>query len=187
MAVVEGRSERARHGHARRSAWRRGSTPPAGCGAPTPGLELLLTDDERRAAEIAAELDRVNAERRAVEQRIVWEAEAQVAELGERRAYVLAGEGWHPGVVGIVASRIVERHHRPAVLVALDGDVGLGLGPEHPRASTCSARCTPRAEHLERYGGHRAAAGLTIARDRVDALPRGARASRRGGAARRSC
>ena len=131
------------------------------------GLELLLTMDERRAAEIAAELDRVNVERRAVEQRIVWEAEAQVAEMGERRSYVLAGEGWHPGVVGIVASRIVERHHRPVVVVALEGDLGSGsarsiagfdlLGSLH----AC-------AEHLERYGGHRAAAGMSIRRDRVD-------------------
>ena len=53
-----------------------------------------------------------------MEQRIVWEAEAQVSELGARSAYVLAGEDWHPGVVGIVASRIVERHHRPAVVIA---------------------------------------------------------------------
>ena len=53
-------------------------------------------------------------------------------ELGERSSYVLAGEGWHPGVVGIVASRIVERHHRPAVLVALDGETRHRLGSEHP-------------------------------------------------------
>ena len=107
------------------------------------GLELLLTDDERRAGEIAAELDRVNAERRAVEQRIVWEAEAQVAELGERRAYVLAGEDWHPGVVGIVASRIVERHHRPVVVVALDGDVGSGSARSIPGLRSARAPCTP--------------------------------------------
>ena len=62
------------------------------------GLELLLTEDPVRARAIAAELDAVNVERRAVEQRILWEAEAQVAELGPRSAYVLAGEDWHPGV-----------------------------------------------------------------------------------------
>jgi len=82
--------------------------------------ELLLTDDERRAAEIAAELDQLNGERRAVEERITWEAEAQVAELGDRPLFVVAGEGWHQGVVGIVASRIAERRHRPAVVIALD-------------------------------------------------------------------
>ena len=131
------------------------------------GLELLLTGDDHRAAEIAAELDRVNAERRAVEQRIVWEAEAQVAELGERRSYVLAGEGWHPGVVGIVASRIVERHHRPVVVVALDGDIGSGSARSIPGFDLLGA-LHATAEHLDRYGGHRAAAGMAIRRDRIE-------------------
>ena len=135
------------------------------------GLELLLTDDERRAGEIAAELDRVNTERRAVEQRIVWEAEAQVAEFGERRAYVLAGEDWHPGVVGIVASRIVERHHRPVVVVAFDGDVGSGSARSIPGFDLLGA-LHATAEHLERYGGHRAAAGMTVSRDRIDGFRR---------------
>ncbi len=133
------------------------------------GLELLLTEDERRAAQIASELERVNAERRAVEQRIVWEAEAQVAEQGERLSYVLAAEGWHPGVVGIVASRVVERHHRPAVVVGLDGDLGSGSARSIPGFDLL-AGLHACAEHLERYGGHRAAAGMTIRRDRVDAL-----------------
>ena len=62
-----------------------------------PGLELLLTEDPARAAEIARELDAANAERRQIERRIRFEAEAQMAELGERGAYVLAGESWHPG------------------------------------------------------------------------------------------
>src|ERR1700748_3746121 len=96
------------------------------------GLELLLTSDERRAAQIASELERVNAERRAVEQRIVWEAEAQVAEQGDRHSDVLAGDSWHPGVVGIVASRVVERHHRPTVVVGLDGEVGSGSARSIP-------------------------------------------------------
>jgi single-stranded-DNA-specific exonuclease len=133
------------------------------------GLELLLTDDGARAAQIAAELDRVNAERRAIEQRTVWEAEAQVTEQGERRGYVLAGDGWHAGVVGIVASRVVERHHRPAVVIGLDGDVGSGSARSIPGFDLLGA-LHAGAEHLERYGGHRAAAGLTIARDRVGAF-----------------
>jgi single-stranded-DNA-specific exonuclease len=133
------------------------------------GLELLLTHDERRAAQIASELERVNAERRAVEQRIVWEAEAQVAEQGERHAYVLAGDGWHPGVVGIVASRVVERHHRPTVVVGLDGDVGSGSARSIPGFDLLAA-LHAGAEHLERYGGHRAAAGMTIRRERVEAF-----------------
>ena len=102
------------------------------------GLELLLCEDPARAQAIALELDLVNGERRAVEQRITWEAEAQIRELdaglpaGSRRAYVLAGEDWHPGVVGIVASRIVEHHHRPAILIALDGQAGTGSGRSIP-------------------------------------------------------
>jgi single-stranded-DNA-specific exonuclease len=133
------------------------------------GLELLLTNDQERAAQVAAELDRVNAERRAVEQRIVWEAEAQVAEQGERRSYVLAGDGWHPGVVGIVASRVVERHHRPVVVIGLDGVQGSGSARSIPGFDLL-AGLHAAAEHLERYGGHRAAAGMTIRRDRVEAF-----------------
>jgi single-stranded-DNA-specific exonuclease len=133
------------------------------------GLELLLTRDERRAAQIASELERVNAERRAVEQRIVWEAEAQVAEQGERYSYVLAGDGWHPGVVGIVASRVVERHHRPTVVVGLDGDVGSGSARSIPGFDLLAA-LHASAEHLDRYGGHRAAAGMTIRGEELEAF-----------------
>jgi single-stranded-DNA-specific exonuclease len=130
------------------------------------GVELLLTEDPARAREIALELDAVNAERRAVEQRILWEAEAQVADLGQRPAYVLAAEDWHPGVIGIVASRIVEHHHRPTVLIALGDGAATGSGRSIPGFDLlgglhASAGC------LERYGGHRAAAGLTICPDRV--------------------
>ncbi|HZU39717.1 MAG TPA: single-stranded-DNA-specific exonuclease RecJ, partial [Solirubrobacteraceae bacterium] len=133
------------------------------------GLELLLTADPRRAGEIAAELDAVNTERRAVEQRITWEAEALVAELGDRHAYVLAAEGWHPGVIGIVASRLVERHHRPTILVALEGEQGTGSGRSIPGFDLLGA-LHAAAPELERYGGHRAAAGLSVRRDRVAAL-----------------
>jgi len=133
------------------------------------GLELLLTEDPERAGEIATELDGVNAERRAVEQRIAWEAEAQVAELGDRSAFVLAGEDWHPGVIGIVASRIVERHHRPTILIALDGSVGTGSGRSIPGFDLLAA-LHAAGEHLERYGGHRAAAGLTLRRELLDAF-----------------
>jgi single-stranded-DNA-specific exonuclease len=133
------------------------------------GLELVLTEDPVRAKAIAAELDAVNAERRAVEQRILWEAESQVAELGVRPGYVLWSEDWHPGVVGIVASRIVERHHRPAVLVALEGDSGGGSGRSIPGFDLLGA-LDAGAAHLRRYGGHRAAAGLTIDVAQLDAF-----------------
>jgi single-stranded-DNA-specific exonuclease len=133
------------------------------------GLELLLTEDPARAKAIAAELDAVNTERRDVETRILFAAEAQVAEQGPAAAYVLAGEGWHPGVIGIVASRIAERHHRPAVLIALDGAEGTGSGRSIP-AFDLLGGLTASSRHLDRYGGHRAAAGLTIARENVEAF-----------------
>ncbi len=134
------------------------------------GLELLLTDDPERAREIAVELDAVNAERRAVEQRITWEAESQVAELGPRSAYVLWAEDWHPGVIGIVASRVVERHHRPAILIAIDADgSGHGSGRSIPGFDLLGA-LHAASGHLDRYGGHRAAAGLTVHGARLDAL-----------------
>ncbi len=134
------------------------------------GLELLLTDDAQRAQEIATELDTVNAERRAVEQRIVWEAEALVAEIGERPAYVLAAEGWHPGVIGIVASRIVERFHRPTLLVAIDAEgLGHGSGRSVPGFDLLAA-LHAAGDHMERYGGHRAAAGFSVRRDRIELL-----------------
>jgi single-stranded-DNA-specific exonuclease len=131
------------------------------------GLELVLTGDEDRAAQIADELDRLNAERRHTETRILFEAEAQVAAQGEQPAYVLAGDDWHPGVIGIVASRIAERHHRPAVLIALDGATGTGSGRSIP-AFDLLAGLDACSAHLMRHGGHRAAAGCTIARDEVE-------------------
>ena len=139
------------------------------------GLELLLTTDVERARAIAAELDAVNTERRDIETRILFEVEAQVAAAraaaggAEPAAYVLAADGWHPGVIGIVASRVAERHHRPAVLIALDGDRGTGSGRSIPTFDLLGGLEAASADLL-RHGGHRAAAGLTIARDRVDAF-----------------
>ena len=151
-------------------------------------LELVLTEDPERAAAVAAELDRLNGDRRAIEQRISWEAEALVrAEQAAREAaglpapmsYVLAGDGWHPGVIGIVASRIAERHGRPCVLLAFP-EVREGATPDPAQAGTGSGRSIPAfdllsgleagAAHLLRHGGHRAAAGCTIARASVEAF-----------------
>ncbi len=133
------------------------------------GVELLLTEDEDRAHAIATELDAINAERRHVETRTLFQAEAQLAEMGERSGYVLAGEGWHPGVIGIVASRLAERHHRPFVLVALDGERGTGSGRSIP-AFDLLAGLDACAEHLLRHGGHRAAAGCTLERSRLESF-----------------
>lgn len=130
------------------------------------GLELILTQDPARAMQIADELDRANRERRIVERGILTQAEAEIAALGERAAYVLAGEDWHPGVVGIVASRLAERHHRPVVLVALAGERGKGSGRSIDGFDLL-AGLSACSEQLLRYGGHRAAAGVEIERDRV--------------------
>lgn len=135
------------------------------------GLELLLTADEIRAAQIADELDRLNAERRLTETRILFEAEALVAQAGDRFSYVLAGEGWHKGVIGIVASRIAERHHRPTVLIALDPQTGRGTGSGRSIPGfDLLAGLDAASAHLARHGGHRAAAGCEIERDRIDAF-----------------
>jgi single-stranded-DNA-specific exonuclease len=134
------------------------------------GLELILTEDPLRAAQVAEELDRANHERRQVELRIRYEAEAQIAALGPahpRAAYVLAGEDWHAGVIGIVASRLAERHRRPVVLIALDGDLGKGSGRSID-AFDLLAGLTACGGHLRRFGGHRAAAGLELERERVE-------------------
>ncbi len=133
------------------------------------GVELLLTGDEERATAIAGELDEANVRRRHVETRILFEAEAQVAAAGEQPAYVLAGEDWHPGVIGIVASRLAERHHRPVLMIALDGERGTGSGRSIP-AFDLLGGLDACASHLIRHGGHRAAAGCTVEAGQVDAL-----------------
>jgi single-stranded-DNA-specific exonuclease len=124
-------------------------------------LELVLTEDDERAVAVADELDLLNRERRDTETRIAFAAEAALAEQAGAAAYVLAGEGWHPGVIGIVAARMVERHHRPCVMVALDGSTGTGSGRSIP-AFDLHAGFAACSGHLRRFGGHRAAAGLEI-------------------------
>jgi single-stranded-DNA-specific exonuclease len=134
-------------------------------GHPRAALELLLTEDKDEARRLADQLEELNRERQAVEGTILREAVAQVEEWPEadrrRHAYVVAGEGWHEGVIGIVASRLVERFNRPVVLLAgVDGD-WKGSGRSIPSFDLHGglAAC---ADVLERWGGHRAAAGLSI-------------------------
>jgi single-stranded-DNA-specific exonuclease len=136
------------------------------------GLRLLLTDDASEAMLLAQRLDRLNSERQALDQRILEEAIAQIESVGglDRRAGIVIGaEGWHPGVVGIVASRVVERYGRPAFLVGFDGDLGKGSGRSISRFDLHGAlgQC---ADLLERYGGHRMAAGVTVRRSQFDAF-----------------
>jgi single-stranded-DNA-specific exonuclease len=138
------------------------------------GVELFLTEDGDRAAAIAEELSRANSERRATEREVDAAAEAARRELPdqlrEARGLVLAGQDWHPGVVGIVASRLVERHHRPVVVISLDdAGEGRGSGRSIPGFDLLAA-LEACAEHLEGFGGHRAAAGLTIKAENVAAF-----------------
>jgi single-stranded-DNA-specific exonuclease len=142
-------------------------------GHPGTALELLLTDDPKEADRLAGELETLNRDRQAVEDRILREALAQVAEWPEakqrRRGYVLAGEDWHRGVIGIVASRLVERFHRPVVLIAGGEEEWTGSGRSIPVFDLHGAlgAC---AGLLGRWGGHRAAAGLSISPENVEAF-----------------
>ena len=138
-------------------------------GRADPAVELLLASDEEAAQRCADELDRLNAERRHVETRIRFEAESMIAAAGPQPGYVLAATDWHPGVIGITASRIAERHGRPVLLVALDGETGTGSGRSIPGFDLLGAldRCAPV---LERHGGHKAAAGCTVKASRVEEL-----------------
>jgi single-stranded-DNA-specific exonuclease len=134
-------------------------------GHPGDALELLLTTDRDEARRLADRLEELNRDRQAVEERILRAALEQIAEWPEakrcRRAYVVWGEDWHEGVIGIVASRLVERFNRPVVLVAGTDRLWKGSGRSIPSFDlhAALARC---AHFLERWGGHRAAAGLSI-------------------------
>jgi single-stranded-DNA-specific exonuclease len=133
-------------------------------------LELILTEDRVRGAQIAQELDRANSERRQAELTIRLQAEAQISQLERpesRSAYVLAGEGWHRGVIGIVAARLVERYRRPVVLVSLEGESARGSG-RGIEGYDLLAGLTACAEHLVRYGGHSAAAGVELRRESLE-------------------
>jgi len=137
------------------------------------GVDLLLTDDHGEAAEIAALLETENRTRQAVDGQTLTEVMRtldRVYDPERDRGVVLASDTWHPGVIGIVASRVVERIHRPTVLIALDGS-GEGKGSARSISGfhlyEAMRDC---AEHLVRFGGHRYAAGCSILRDRVDAF-----------------
>jgi single-stranded-DNA-specific exonuclease len=143
-------------------------------GRPDVALELILTEDVAEAAALADRLAELNRERQAVEDRILREAtrtvEAWPEQRRQRRGYVVWGEDWHEGVIGIVASRLVERFNRPVVLVAGGGgEAWKGSGRSisafdlHGALAACSRL-------LERFGGHRAAAGLSIQPEQLDAF-----------------
>lgn len=133
------------------------------------GLRLLLTEDPNEAAALARELETLNARRQALDQQILDEAIALADKTlrEDDRALVLASDAWHPGVIGIVASRLVERYGRPTFLIAWDGEVGRGSGRSIVGFDLHEA-LHRSAQHLEKYGGHTMAAGLTIRKARFE-------------------
>lgn len=128
------------------------------------GLELLLTDDPDRANAVATTLDEANRQRQALEEEILTDAIDQLSTNplpAAARSIVLASAEWHPGVIGIVASRIAERYYRPTVLIALKDGVGKGSCRSIPPLHLYNA-LDACAEHLVAFGGHRQAAGISV-------------------------
>ncbi|OYY89718.1 MAG: single-stranded-DNA-specific exonuclease RecJ [Sphingomonas sp. 28-66-16] len=136
------------------------------------GVRLLTTQDPDEARLIATELDRLNEERRAIESEVQITAEAIAATKGNRAVIVVAGEGWHPGVIGIVAGRLKEKYSRPAIVIALDGEgVGKGSGRSVSGVDLGAVVLAAKDQGLLiAGGGHAMAAGLTIAADRIEAF-----------------
>ena len=135
------------------------------------GARLLATDDPHEAAALAERLDMLNTERRDIEAAVRAAALAQAEARGMDGPLVwAAGEGWHPGVVGIVAARLKEAANRPAVVIGLDGDEGKGSGRSVTGIDLGAAVHRLASEgHLLRGGGHKMAAGLSVARDQLEA------------------
>ena len=133
------------------------------------GVELLLSENEHEANTIARELEELNNKRQELDHATLEQARERVLQLDldDTFGIVLADESWHPGVIGIVASRLVEEFGRPTVLIALSGDEGKGSGRSISKFDLHGALGQSR-EFLLRFGGHRAAAGVTIARDKVN-------------------
>ena len=128
------------------------------------GVKLLLSEDEQEVGAIAGQLDQWNRERQDLEKQTLDAALLELQDAPDRKSIVLGDDGWHQGVIGIVASRLVERFHRPTVLVAFDGDDGKGSARSaagfhlYEGLAACS-------DHLTAFGGHAAAAGLGVTRD----------------------
>ncbi len=133
-------------------------------------VRLLSTRDEKVASEIARKLDDENKRRKEIDETTLREALNQIDEvvdLKNDRAIVLAGEGWHQGVIGIVASRIVERYHLPTIMISVTDGEGKGSARSIPGFHLCEA--LKECEHLLiKYGGHKYAAGLSIRDDRIE-------------------
>ncbi len=136
------------------------------------GVRLLTTDDPAEAASIAAELDRLNVERRAIETDVTEQALMLARPDSNMAVVIVAGDGWHPGVIGIVASRLKDRLHRPTIVIAIQDDgIGKGSGRSLPGVDLGAAVLAARDMGLLiAGGGHAMAAGLTVAAGGIDAL-----------------
>ena len=136
------------------------------------GVRLLTTDDPEEARSIAAELDRLNEERRAIEMLVTEQANAQAEAQANDPLVMVSGRGWHPGVIGIVASRLKERFHRPAIVIAQDED-GTGKGSGRSISGVDMGAAVLAAKDsglLVAGGGHAMAAGLTVAPGGIEPL-----------------
>jgi len=133
------------------------------------GVELLTTEDETKASEIARKLDRENKKRRSLETEVLEDATRLIDEsvdLSDRRSIVLWSQGWHPGVIGIVASRIAKQYNRPTILLAISGGIAKGSGRSIPGFDLHSALVGCR-DFLTSFGGHRHAAGVSLVEERL--------------------
>ncbi|MCI0406061.1 MAG: DHH family phosphoesterase [candidate division Zixibacteria bacterium] len=143
-------------------------------GSAMEAIRLLTTRDEKAAGEIARLLDGENRKRRSLDEATLEEALTRVEQeidLTKERAIVLASDRWHPGVIGIVASRLVERFHRPTIMISIEGEEGKGSARSIPGFHLTEALKACET-HLLRYGGHKYAAGLSIARSEIEGFRR---------------
>lgn len=139
---------------------------------PQKGVELLITQNLEEAAGISEELSSLNEERQQIEKQIFKEALQMLQSQPEQesgRVLVVAGHGWHPGVIGIVASRLVERYYRPCILLNQEGDTAKGSARSIEGFNLFEALCSA-PELLQKFGGHEMAAGMTLETGNIDAL-----------------
>jgi len=141
-------------------------------GAPDLGTRLLSTDDAGEAAEIAERLDKFNRERQAIEEKVLAQSIETVETGGDPGPLIFAvGEGWHPGVIGIVASRLKDRYNRPACVVSFDGETGAASGRSVTGVDLGAAVIAARQSGLlVKGGGHQMAAGFTVERPMLGSL-----------------
>lgn len=132
-------------------------------------VRMLIAGDPSEAQKIALRLDELNLQRQRIEEKILFEAREMIQRSGElkgRKTFVLASPDWHPGVIGIVASRLTEEFHRPAILIALKGKMGKGSGRSIPSFSLYQALKSCE-RWMERFGGHEQAVGLSISAEAI--------------------